>query len=55
MALGTRMILGPLLFLIYINDLPNSEFVSDGRVFTDDTNLTFADIHAPRQVNLCSK
>ena len=36
-------ILGPLLFLIYTNDLPNSELASDGRLFADDTNLTFAD------------
>ena len=33
-------ILGPLLFLIYINDLPNSLQYSSARMFADDTTLT---------------
>ena len=33
-----RSILGPLLFLIYINDLSNG-LQSDPKLFTDDTSL----------------
>ena len=35
-------LLCPLLFLIYINDLPNCLDHSIGRSFADDTNLTFS-------------
>jgi hypothetical protein len=36
-------ILWPLLFLIYINDLPDCNLMSDWRFFADITNLTHAD------------
>ena len=32
--------LGPLLFLLYINDLPNSSKKLSFRIFADDTNIT---------------
>ena len=35
-------ILGPLLFLIYINDLPNCQLLSKIRMYTDDTSLTYS-------------
>ena len=35
-------ILGPLLFIIYINDLPNCLSNSEPRMYADDTHLTFA-------------
>ena len=35
-------ILGPLLFLIYINNLPNCLSHSRARMYADDTHLTYA-------------
>ena len=36
--------IGPLLFLIYVNDLPNCLSFSNASLFADDTNLTTSDI-----------
>ena len=33
--------IGPLLFFIYINDLPNSLSLGPSRMYADDTNVTF--------------
>ena len=35
-------ILGPLLFLLYINDLPNCLMHSQPRMYADDTSITYA-------------
>jgi hypothetical protein len=35
-------IIGPLLFLVYINDLPNCLNEGFTRMFADDTNLNFS-------------
>ena len=35
-------IIGPLLFLIYMNDLPNCLNVGSPRMYADDTNVTFS-------------
>ena len=38
-----REVKGPLLFLIYINDLPNCLDISCAKMFTDTTNITIPD------------
>ena len=35
-------ILGPLLFLLYINDLPNCLMHSQPRMYADETSITYA-------------
>ena len=35
-------ILGPLLFILYVNDLPNASSILDPLMFADDTNLFFS-------------
>ena len=42
-----RSIIGPLLFLIYINDLPNCLNVGTPRMYADDTNVTFSTVTIP--------
>ena len=37
-----KMILGPLLFLLYIHDLPNCLSKCEPRIYADDTHLTYA-------------
>ena len=38
-------VLGPLLFLIFINDIPNSSQKLNFVLFADDTNILYADRH----------
>ena len=40
-------IIGPLLFLSYINDLPNCLNVGSPRIYADDTNVTFSPATIP--------
>ena len=45
-------ILGPLLFLIYINDLPNCLVHSKPRMYADDTHITFSSNNT-NDINRC--
>ena len=47
---GSR--LGPLLFLIYINDLPNSLNYATPRMFADDTSVRYASNSAEELQNV---
>ena len=44
-------ILGPLLFLIYINDLPNASHVFDCLMYDDDTTLFFCCLENIKSIN----
>ena len=46
-----RSVLGPLLFLIYINDLPNISEVLQFFLFADDTNIYY-EAESPEKLNL---
>jgi hypothetical protein len=45
-------ILGPLLFLIYMNDICNSSIISEFILFADDTNVFYSDGELPALVNV---
>ena len=40
-------ILGPLLFLLYVNDLSNASKILNPKMFSDDTNLFFSSCDIP--------
>ena len=42
-------VLGPLLFLLYINDLPNCSKIGKFRIFADDTAI-FVDVEDPNEL-----
>jgi len=48
-------ILGPLLFLVYLNDLPNASQIISTVMFADDTNLFFSDRNAKEALNTMNK
>ena len=49
------MFKGPLLFLLYINDLQNSSRILDFHLFADDSNLFYADKSLPTLESLINQ
>ena len=48
-------VLGPLLFLLYINDLPNISNVLDFYLFADDTNIYYESVSLQDLENTINK
>ena len=47
-------VLGPLLLLIYINDIVNASTLCDPKLFADDTNIFISDSSLPQLNNKCT-
>ena len=45
-------LLGPLLFLLYVNDLPNSAPLFSFTLYADDTNLLYSNKNLPKMYNI---
>ena len=48
-------ILGPLLFILYVNDITNTSDILDFILFADDTTIIYSHTDIPSQVTLINK